>query len=65
MTKYFLPTYLWCDKEDQIVIYEKTKVMVVYLEKVGVIFLFEYFPQVGHRIEHANGTEEESWSDRE
>ncbi|KAK8881290.1 hypothetical protein M9Y10_004025 [Tritrichomonas musculus] len=63
VTKYFPPTYFWCDKEDQIVPYENTKVMVEYLEKVGVIFSFEYFAQIGHRRELAIGTEEESWSD--
>lgn len=64
VTGSFPPTYLWCGDADESVPPENTRRMAAALEKAGVPYTCEVFPDVGHGVGPGTGTAAEGWIER-
>ena len=63
VTEAYPPTYLWCGDADESVPPENTRRMAAALERAGVPFRCEIFPDVGHGVGPGTGTAAEGWID--
>lgn len=64
VTENFPPTFIWCGDVDETVDPINSKMLADALKKLNVPVFYEVFPNVGHGVAVAKGTNAEGWIDK-